>query len=136
MELGSGPLHPEHLPPSLSSWITADSVYWQPSRRMDLDSGVEIHSQPNTDPGHASLVGKLALDKLVANMPVQDELVMYRPTLDKLATDMPAQDELVADKSALDMLVDSRPAQNVLVLVNSSPRRADDGQASPGHAGG
>jgi hypothetical protein len=50
MELGSGPLHPEHLPPSLSAWGNVDSVYWQPSRRMDLDSGVEIRSQPNTDP--------------------------------------------------------------------------------------
>jgi hypothetical protein len=50
MELGSGPLHSEHLPRSLSAWITADSVYWQPSRRMNLDSGVEIFSQPNTDP--------------------------------------------------------------------------------------
>jgi hypothetical protein len=50
MELGSGPLHPEHLPPSLSAWGNGDSVYWQPSRRMDLDSGVEIRSQPNTDP--------------------------------------------------------------------------------------
>jgi hypothetical protein len=27
-----------------------DSVYWQPSRRMDLDSEVEIRSQPNTSP--------------------------------------------------------------------------------------
>ena len=50
VELGSGPLHPEHLPPSLSAWGNGDSVYWQPSRRMDLDSGVEIRSQPNTDP--------------------------------------------------------------------------------------
>ncbi len=50
MELGSGPFHPEHLPPSLSAWGNGDSVYWQPSRRMDLDSGVEIRSQPNTDP--------------------------------------------------------------------------------------
>jgi hypothetical protein len=50
MELGSGPLHPEHLPPSSSTWGNGDSVYWQPSRRMDLDSGVEICNQPNTDP--------------------------------------------------------------------------------------
>jgi hypothetical protein len=50
MEQGSGPLHPEHLHPSLSAWGNEDSVYWQPSRRMDLDSGVEIRSQPNTDP--------------------------------------------------------------------------------------
>ncbi len=50
MEQGSGPLHPEHLHPSLSGWGNEDSVYWQPSRRMDLDSGVEICSQPNTDP--------------------------------------------------------------------------------------
>jgi hypothetical protein len=50
IELGSGPLHPEHLPPSLSAWDNGDSVYRQPSRRMDLDSGVEIRSQPNTDP--------------------------------------------------------------------------------------
>ncbi len=62
MELGSGPLHPEHLPPSLSAWGNGDSVYWQPSRRiedsvywqpsrrMDLDSRVEIRNQPNTDP--------------------------------------------------------------------------------------
>jgi hypothetical protein len=39
-----------HLPPSLSAWGNRDSVYWQPSRRMDLDSGVEFRSQPNTDP--------------------------------------------------------------------------------------
>jgi hypothetical protein len=38
------------LPPSLSAWGNGVSVYWQPSRRMDLDSGVEIRSQPNTDP--------------------------------------------------------------------------------------
>jgi hypothetical protein len=50
MEQGSGPLYPEHLPPSLSAWGNEDSVYWQTSRRMDLDSGVEIPSQPNTDP--------------------------------------------------------------------------------------
>jgi hypothetical protein len=50
MELGSGPLHPEHLPPFLPAWGNGDSVYWQLSRRMDLDSGVEIRSQPNTDP--------------------------------------------------------------------------------------
>jgi hypothetical protein len=50
MEQGSGPLHPEHLPPSLSAWGSWDSVYWQPLRRMDLDSEVEIHSQPNTNP--------------------------------------------------------------------------------------
>jgi hypothetical protein len=50
MEQGSGPLHPEHLPPSLSTWGNRDSVYWQPSRRMDLGSGVEIRSQPNTNP--------------------------------------------------------------------------------------
>jgi hypothetical protein len=37
-------------PPSLSAWDNGDSVYWQPSRRMDLDSGMEIRSQPNTDP--------------------------------------------------------------------------------------
>jgi hypothetical protein len=37
-------------PPSLSAWDNGDSVYWQPSRRMDLDSRVEIRSQPNTDP--------------------------------------------------------------------------------------
>ncbi len=49
-ERGSGPLHPEHLPPSLSAWGNGDSVYWQPTRSMDLDSGVEIRSQPNTDP--------------------------------------------------------------------------------------
>ncbi len=49
MEQGSGPLHPEHLPPSLSAWGNGDSVHWQPSRRMDLNSGVEIRSQPNTD---------------------------------------------------------------------------------------
>jgi hypothetical protein len=30
MELGSGPLLPEHLPPSLSAWGNGDSVYWQP----------------------------------------------------------------------------------------------------------
>jgi hypothetical protein len=48
--VGSGPLHPEHLPPSLSAWGNGDSVYWQPSRRMGLDSGAEIRSQPNTDP--------------------------------------------------------------------------------------
>ncbi len=34
MELGSGPLHSEHLPPFLSAWGNGDSVYWQPSRRM------------------------------------------------------------------------------------------------------
>jgi hypothetical protein len=50
MELGSGPLHPEHLPPSLSAWSNGDLVYWQPSGGMDLDSRVEIHRQPNTDP--------------------------------------------------------------------------------------
>ncbi len=50
MEQGSGPLHPEHLPPSLSAWSNGDSVYLQPLRRMDLNSGVEIRSQPNTDP--------------------------------------------------------------------------------------
>jgi hypothetical protein len=50
MEQGPGPLHPEHLPPSLSAWGNGDSVNWQPSRRMDLVSGVEIRSQPNTDP--------------------------------------------------------------------------------------
>jgi hypothetical protein len=50
MERGSGPLHPEHLRPALSAWGNGDSVYWQPSRRMDLESGVEIRSQPNTDP--------------------------------------------------------------------------------------
>jgi hypothetical protein len=50
VEQGSGPLHPEHIPPSLSAWGNGDSVYWQPSRRMDLDSGVEICSQPNTKP--------------------------------------------------------------------------------------
>jgi hypothetical protein len=50
MEQGSGPLHPEHLPPFLSAWGNGDSVYWQPSRRMDLDSGGEIRSQPNTKP--------------------------------------------------------------------------------------
>jgi hypothetical protein len=50
MEQGSGPLHSEHLPPSPSAWGNGDSVHWQPSRRMDLDSGVEICSQPNTDP--------------------------------------------------------------------------------------
>jgi hypothetical protein len=50
MEQGYGPLHPEHLPPSLCAWGNGDSVYWQPSRRMDLDSGVEIRSQPNTKP--------------------------------------------------------------------------------------
>jgi hypothetical protein len=50
MEQGSGSLHPEHLPPSLSAWGSGDSVYWQPSRRMDLDSEVEIRSQPNTNP--------------------------------------------------------------------------------------
>jgi hypothetical protein len=27
MEQGSGPLHPEHLPPSLSAWGNGDSVY-------------------------------------------------------------------------------------------------------------
>ncbi len=47
MEQGSGPLHPEQLPPSLSAWGNRNSVYWQLSRRMDLDSGVEICSQPN-----------------------------------------------------------------------------------------
>jgi hypothetical protein len=46
MELGSGPLYPEHLPPSLSAWGNGNSVYWQPSRRMVLDSGVEIRSSP------------------------------------------------------------------------------------------
>jgi hypothetical protein len=50
IEQGSGPLHPEHLPPSLSAWGNGDSVYKQPSRRMDLDSGVEICNQPNPDP--------------------------------------------------------------------------------------
>jgi hypothetical protein len=50
MEQGSGPLHSEHLPSSLSAWGKGDSVYWQPSRRMDLDSGVEIRSQPNKNP--------------------------------------------------------------------------------------
>jgi hypothetical protein len=50
MELGSGPLHPEHLPPSLSASGNGDSVYFQPSRGMDLDSGVEIRRQPNADP--------------------------------------------------------------------------------------
>jgi hypothetical protein len=50
MELGSGPLHPEHLPPSLSAWGNGDSVYQQPLTRMDLDSGVEIRKPPNTDP--------------------------------------------------------------------------------------
>jgi hypothetical protein len=50
MEQGSGPLHPEHLHPSPFAWGSGDSVYWQPSRRMDLDSEVEIHSQPNTNP--------------------------------------------------------------------------------------
>jgi hypothetical protein len=50
MEQGSGPLHSEHLPPSPSAWGNRDSVYWQPSRRMYLDGGVEIRSQPYTDP--------------------------------------------------------------------------------------
>jgi hypothetical protein len=50
MEQGSDPLHSEHLPSSLYAWGNGDPVYWQPSRRMDLDSGVEIRSQPNTDP--------------------------------------------------------------------------------------
>jgi hypothetical protein len=50
MEQGSGPLHSEHLPLSLSAWGNEDSFYYQPSRRMDLDSGVEICNQPNTDP--------------------------------------------------------------------------------------
>jgi hypothetical protein len=50
MEQGSDPLHFEHLPPSPSAWGNEDSVYWQPLRRMDLDSGVEIRSQPNKDP--------------------------------------------------------------------------------------
>jgi hypothetical protein len=50
IEQGSGPLNSEHLPPSPSAWGNGDSVYWQPSRRMDLDSGVEIRSQPYTDP--------------------------------------------------------------------------------------
>ncbi len=50
MEQGSGPLYSEHLPPFPSAWGNGDSVYWQSSRRMDLDSGVEIRSQPNTDP--------------------------------------------------------------------------------------
>jgi hypothetical protein len=50
MEQGSGPLHPEHLPPSLSAWGNGDLVYWQPSRRIDLDSGVEIRSQPSIKP--------------------------------------------------------------------------------------
>jgi hypothetical protein len=50
MEQGSGPLHPEHLTPSLSACGSGDSVYWQPSRMMDLDSEVEIRSQPNTNP--------------------------------------------------------------------------------------
>jgi hypothetical protein len=36
--------------PSLSAWGNGDSVYWQPSRRMDLDSGVKIRSQPKTNP--------------------------------------------------------------------------------------
>jgi hypothetical protein len=49
-EQGSGPLHPDYLTPSLSAWDSGDSVYWQPSRRMDLDSEVEIRSQPNTNP--------------------------------------------------------------------------------------
>jgi hypothetical protein len=49
-EQGSGPLRSEHLPPSPSAWGNGDSVYWQPSRRMDLDSGVEIRSQPITNP--------------------------------------------------------------------------------------
>jgi hypothetical protein len=50
MEQGSGPLHPEHLPLSLSAWGSGDSVYWQPSRRMDLGSEVKIRSHPNTNP--------------------------------------------------------------------------------------
>jgi hypothetical protein len=50
MEQGSGALHPEHLPPSLFAWGNGDSVYWQPSRRIDLDSGMEIRSQSNTKP--------------------------------------------------------------------------------------
>jgi hypothetical protein len=48
-EQGSGHLHPQHLPlPHLPGG--GDSVYWQPSRRMDLDSEVEIRSLPNTNP--------------------------------------------------------------------------------------
>jgi hypothetical protein len=50
LELGSGPLHTKHQTPSLSAWGNRDSVYQQPSRRMDLDSGVEIRKQPDTDP--------------------------------------------------------------------------------------
>jgi hypothetical protein len=50
MEQGSGSLHPEHLPPPYLPWGSGDSLYWQPSRRMDLDSEVEIRSQPNTNP--------------------------------------------------------------------------------------
>jgi hypothetical protein len=50
MEQGSGPLHSEHPPLSPFAWGNGDSVYWQPSRRMDLDCGVEIRGQANTDP--------------------------------------------------------------------------------------
>jgi hypothetical protein len=45
-EQGSGPLHPEHLPPSPSTWGSGDSVYWSPSRRMDLGSEVEFAASP------------------------------------------------------------------------------------------
>jgi hypothetical protein len=37
-------------PPPYLPGVGGDSVYWQPSRRMDLDSEVEIRSQPNTNP--------------------------------------------------------------------------------------
>ncbi len=44
------PIWSRDLAPSLSAWGNGDLVYWQPSERMDLDSGVEIRSQPNTKP--------------------------------------------------------------------------------------
>ncbi len=49
MEQGSDPstLSTYPPPPGLGS---GGSVYWQPSRRMVMDSGVEIRSQPITDP--------------------------------------------------------------------------------------
>jgi hypothetical protein len=45
--LGPSTLSTYPPPPGLGS---GDSVYWQPSRRKDLDSEVEIRSQPNTNP--------------------------------------------------------------------------------------
>jgi hypothetical protein len=46
------PFSPEGvLPPSLISPAIKDLVNYEPSTRMDLDSAVDIHKQPNPEPG-------------------------------------------------------------------------------------